>query len=446
MGEKTPADIARATLKLLSARQLAPTPENYQSVYHEVAGLEMATLAVLPPDLAQQLARTLELARPAFDGHDVRLRDMVEQLLHFLRQPMPDTAILQVMLQNFGHHLAFVAQEQSQTRASLLQLLGLMLNNMAVLCVDDRWLHGQLEQLQAAMRPPLSLVQLHVAERSLQEVIAQQSAAKGKLVQAQEDLRVLLSAFVARLTDIGDSNVVYQQQLEDCAQQLSSVSHLHELAPVLHQVMQATRVMTERCAQAQQELQTLRARSQAGYAEIEQLRQELAQTSAQARQDALTGVLNRRGLEEAVALEMQRAHLTQAPLCVALLDLDNFKALNDRLGHDTGDRALEHLVAVARQVLRSQDHLARHGGEEFVFLLPDTTLAQAVEIMKRLQRALTTRYFLQGHERVLITFSAGVAQVDPGEEYAQVLVRADKAMYQAKHTGKNRVVAAPTVL
>lgn len=122
--------------------------------------------------------------------------------------------------------------------------------------------------------------------------------------------------------------------------------------------------------------------------------------------------------------------------------MDNFKALNDRWGHDAGDKALEHLVGVAKKVLRSQDQLARYGGEEFAFLLPNTQQSQAVEIMRRLQRELTTRYFLQDNERVLITFSAGVAQILPDEEYQQALTRADQAMYQAKRAGKNQVVAA----
>src|SRR5690606_38576329 len=131
-----------------------------------------------------------------------------------------------------------------------------------------------------------------------------------------------------------------------------------------------------------------------------------------------------------------------APLCVALLDLDNFKALNDRLGHATGDEALVHLAEVARQVLRPQDQLARYGGEEFVILLPDTEVDDGVRIMQRLQRELTKRYFLKGEERVLITFSAGVAQVKGESDGPEALRRADQAMYLAKRSGKNRVVPA----
>jgi len=140
--------------------------------------------------------------------------------------------------------------------------------------------------------------------------------------------------------------------------------------------------------------------------------------------------------------EIARARRLGAPLCLALLDLDNFKELNDRLGHVTGDAALVHLAEVTRSVMRSQDLLGRYGGEEFVLLLPDTALESGVEAMKRLQRELSTRLFMQGKEKVLITFSAGVVQLQDTETSAEALLRADAAMYLAKRAGKNRVVAA----
>ena len=127
---------------------------------------------------------------------------------------------------------------------------------------------------------------------------------------------------------------------------------------------------------------------------------------------------------------------------MALLDVDNFKQLNDRLGHDTGDAALVHLANVVRAVMRPQDQLARYGGEEFVILLPDTTQEQGVEAMQRLQRELTTRFFLRNNEKVLITFSAGVAQMTPQETATETIRRADQGMYLAKRAGKNRVIAA----
>jgi diguanylate cyclase len=125
-----------------------------------------------------------------------------------------------------------------------------------------------------------------------------------------------------------------------------------------------------------------------------------------------------------------------------LLDIDNFKKLNDTLGHATGDVALAHLAEVTREVMRPQDTLARYGGEEFVILLPDTLLEQGIEAMTRLQRELTKSFFLAGTEKVLITFSAGVAQLTTTESGAEAIKRADQAMYLAKRAGKNRVLGA----
>jgi diguanylate cyclase len=127
---------------------------------------------------------------------------------------------------------------------------------------------------------------------------------------------------------------------------------------------------------------------------------------------------------------------------MAMLDIDNFKNINDRLGHATGDEALTHLAAVAREVMRPQDTLARYGGEEFVILLPDTPLDRGIEAMTRLQRELTKRYFLTGTEKILITFSAGVAQMAADESGHDAIRRADQAMYLAKRAGKNRVLGA----
>lgn len=440
MVEKSPSTLAREALRLLFSREQPPTPENYQAAYYEVAGTMDAI--VVPPGLAHQLARLCEFAQPAFAHSDARLREMSEQLVHFLRQPQPELSTALLLLQNFSHRLSFAVPDQVQLHEGLLRLLGLILQNMAVLCLDDQWLEGQLSALQTATEPPLTLPRLQEMEQRLQEVIFKQTEAKERLVQAQNQVRDLLATFIDRLADIGDTNSSYHDHLEQCAAKLTKVSQLHEITPLLEDVIGATRAMADRCDLARHELHTLRMQSEQGMQEINRLRDALVETSAQARTDAQTGALNRRGMDEALEQEVKAAQKTGAPLCVALLDLDDFKNLNDRLGHDAGDKALEHLVHVAKKIMRTQDQLARYGGEEFVFLLPGTTATQAVEVMKRLQRALTAQYFLQDNERVLITFSAGVAQLQANEDYQHALIRADKAVYMAKKAGKNRVFFA----
>ncbi len=252
----------------------------------------------------------------------------------------------------------------------------------------------------------------------------------------------MLAAFLDQLSAMNQSSSAFQVSIEASAQQLATVRTIEDLTPLLKQVIDATRAMAEDTGYAHEQLAALQSRALATDAELFRLHQELHQASASARHDPLTDTLNRRGLDEALAREIAGVRRKEAPLCVSLLDIDNFKTFNDRLGHATGDEALIHLVQVVRQHLRPIDTLARYGGEEFVILMPDTAVAAGIEAMKRLQRELTRNFFLAGNEKILITFSAGVAQLTAEESGEDAIARADQAMYLAKRAGKNRVMGA----
>ncbi len=160
------------------------------------------------------------------------------------------------------------------------------------------------------------------------------------------------------------------------------------------------------------------------------------------REDQLTGSLNRRGLDDVFERELARSERRNSPLCIAMLDLDDFKRLNDTHGHTAGDEALIHLVRVIKDTLRTMDVIARFGGEEFLIVLPDTTMDDAMQTVTRVQRELTKRIFMHNNERLLITFSAGVALRAGIEDQTTMIKRADEALYKAKRAGKNRVIAA----
>jgi len=279
-------------------------------------------------------------------------------------------------------------------------------------------------------------------QRRLKDVIFKQIEAKGRMVEAQEQMKEMLGAFIERLTAITETSSAYHAKMEQCAGQIASASSFEEIAPVLQEVMGTIRAIALDSRIAHDELASLRERTQQKHLEMEHLQQQLDRVSALARHDPLTGTLNRKGLDEVLEREIARAVRGAGPLCLALLDIDNFKLINDQMGHDTGDTALVHLADVVRSTMRPQDILSRYGGEEFVLVLPETTVAQGVEAMQRLQRALTTRFFLKDTEKVLITFSAGVAQLLVAESSAEAIHRANQAMYLAKRSGKNRVLAA----
>ena len=174
-------------------------------------------------------------------------------------------------------------------------------------------------------------------------------------------------------------------------------------------------------------------------ARIAELESALRKAGEIASHDPLTGALNRRGLNEAFARETARAMRAGQPLMLVLLDLDDFKAVNDRHGHAVGDAALVHLVRVMGATLRPTDVCCRLGGEEFVVLMPGSDRAAAVKVMARLQVALAASE-VPGAPLTL-AFSAGVVLARRGDSLAQLLARADRRVYRAKAAGKGRVVS-----
>jgi diguanylate cyclase len=344
------------------------------------------------------------------------------------------------MLVNYSHRLSFAAEDQAEIKSALLKLLHLVFANIAELSLEDQWLKGQMDALMDASKPPLSLRRLDDVERRLKDVIAKQKDAKEKAVQAQNEMRDMLAVFIDRLSAMSQTTGTFQSKLEESARLIEQAKSMAEIAPVLKEVVGATRSMASESQTVRDELRSMREQANTTEAEIAKLHQELDRVSTQARHDPLTGALNRKGLEEALEREISTVRRKETPLCMALLDIDNFKKLNDTLGHSTGDEALKHLATVARECMRPQDTLARYGGEEFVILLPDTPMDKGIEAMTRLQRELTKKFFLAGAEKILITFSAGVAQLADEEKGMEAIRRADQAMYLAKRAGKNRVV------
>lgn len=156
--------------------------------------------------------------------------------------------------------------------------------------------------------------------------------------------------------------------------------------------------------------------------------------------DALTGIANRRHFREEAERALDRAERYGEPLSLVMLDIDHFKHVNDTHGHQTGDQVLLETVSRINSCLRKSDIAGRWGGEEFVVLLPHTDVAEAHYAAERLRTALAAAPIQVGGNALLVTLSAGFAQRVPGEVLDAFIARADTALYQAKNSGRNRVI------
>ncbi len=172
----------------------------------------------------------------------------------------------------------------------------------------------------------------------------------------------------------------------------------------------------------------------------EELQLALARIEALARRDALTGTFNRGYAEELLQRALRRHDRSGAPFCVAMLDLDHFKRVNDQHGHAVGDAVLVAFAQTVQQQLRDTDTLTRWGGEEFLLLLDDAGPEAAASLMARVQAAVRALQVPLPEGSVSCRFSAGLAALQPGDSLKALLLRADQALYRAKAEGRDRVV------
>lgn len=331
------------------------------------------------------------------------------------------------------------AEDNHELSGGLKRLVGLLFLNIGELVGDEAWLSGQLAAMQNLMAGDLQADALLEAERSLRELAYKQGVIKGSLDEAKAKLKILITTFIDRIGDMSRSADGYHARIGVYSEKISQASDINELGDVVEGLSADVAELRDALSQSHVELVAARGQAEQAQMRMHELEQELAQVSNLVREDQLTGALNRRGMDEAFSRELARSERLGARLSIGLLDIDHFKKLNDSLGHQVGDEALRHLARVVKNLLRPTDILARYGGEEFLVLLPNSDAEEAAEVLKRVQRALTKEFFLHDNERVLITFSAGVAERLAGENETGMIARADAAMYRAKQSGRNRV-------
>ena len=404
-----------------------------------------------PSDIAAELrsglAKTLDGPMAAALAHDAKLTTRVHALANAARETRDAAAAreLAASIEALSQLVSDDAGNEQRMKLSLLKPLRLLVENMHQLLSGDDWLRSQFDIMQRVFAEPLTEGSIADAENAMRALMTKQVEMKDTVEAARNDLKTLAHTFIERLGKLASTTDAYNSKLQDYDRQIDQADDIGSLGTVLHDLMTDTRNMQQTTATAHTELQSARQRVERADGSVRDQGRQLTAMARLTREDLLTGVMNRRALETTFDHRAAEADKDDEPMCAALVDVDNFKALNARLGNVAGDAALRHLVGVVKDHLRPQDRIARYSGEEFVLLLPDTDEATAVDLMTRLQRSLTKHFFMYKQERTLITFSCGLALRAPGEALSTVVGRADQAMAAAKDAGKNRVIRAETL-
>lgn len=442
-------------LELLMQRIDRPTASNNISLVDPAPVPSNTTASISLVDTPEQedpcrrvlkdlLYRTLTLALSSLLKPNPPLALESEALGLAVREANNEPELNQIAsrLKQLCFQIELQSGDSAEQHELLLRLFDLLLTNIHDLLDNDNWLRGQIEVVQNLISGPIDHRALQEATRSLKDVIYKQGVLKNSIDESNTSVKNMMTAFIDRLNAMANSTDIYQDKMDLYANKIRNTSDANEVSNIIGNILDETRVVQSETLRSRDIIVAAQKEVTEAAEKIKGLEDKLAQMSELVREDQLTGSLNRRGMEDIFEREADRADRRSTPLCIAMLDLDNFKKLNDTHGHNAGDEALVHLVRIVKQTLRSIDVIARWGGEEFIIIMPETGLEEAAQAMVRVQRELTKHFFTADEQRLFITFSAGVALRMPHEAQETLIKRADKAMYEAKQSGKNRVVKA----
>ena len=432
-----PVGVAAGQAADSRATEAHQAPGASRSPDDALAPIEPQVSEDLQPQVIASLDRSLRAGLPRDEPRGLALADELSALAGRIRSEgatreiadwVATTCLRAEALFEHRHHLV----------DELLALCRSLSSGLTELAEDASWAQGQSDQLRQHLDEAASARAVRAARDMLELTRRQQREMLAERERARDALKSMVRQMVSELAELGQVTGRFSAHIEHSAVAIVQADSIDGLADVVQALLGETRAVQGQVTAAHQRMAAEQARANELEACVRALEADLRRLSDEVATDALTQVANRRGMLAAFEIERARLDREGSTLAVGLIDIDNFKRLNDSLGHAVGDVALKALAARVKDSLRPMDHVARFGGEEFVVLLPQTSPAEAQQVLTRLQRELTAGLFMhEGHD-VLVTFSAGVTAYRSGEALEQALERADEGLYEAKRSGKNR--------
>jgi diguanylate cyclase len=260
--------------------------------------------------------------------------------------------------------------------------------------------------------------------------------------ERESELRKIIDLMTAAMTGLDNENRDFYASIRTQGERFEQITLLDDIKRIKNELEREVDSMRSMVRKKEtQDQKALEALS----SQVDILKQELDKARHSAKTDGLTGVCNRKALDEYLRSLVERNSVTRSPFSLLMMDLDNFKQLNDVYGHTVGDRMLLAFAEKCRSAVRSDDFLARYGGEEFTLILPGASLRNATKKAKHLCKTIAAaRYAADDAPKadvISVTVSIGVSTYRNGDTVKSVVERADQCLYKAKADGKNRVVA-----
>lgn len=259
--------------------------------------------------------------------------------------------------------------------------------------------------------------------------------AERELIEVKSAIRALIDSLIEELVDIDAGMTKYSDMLADTSKQLAAPSDIGVLSDLVEKLIRETNRQRDSNVRNLEKANSLKQ-------DISKMRDVLEEMSEAAFEDALTGIANRRALDQTLQLLIEKADAADEPYCLILLDVDHFKRVNDDHGHTVGDRVLRFVAEMIKRSVKGGDFVARFGGEEFAIVLPNTAYQDGFQLAQNILKNISTARFKirkNGKSLHSITLSAGITELRHDDSLESFIDRADSHLYAAKDAGRNVV-------
>jgi diguanylate cyclase len=263
---------------------------------------------------------------------------------------------------------------------------------------------------------------------------------KKYLLDRESEFKDIIDILTRAMVTLDSENQEYNQKILKQSENIEEITRLDDIKKLkkalIQEIEQIRETVQEKQSHDSSKLENLSNK-------VNNLSVELERARTESLTDGMTGIYNRKAFDSHISSLVEKNTVSKTPFSLLMLDIDDFKKVNDNYGHQTGDRVILAIISKCRQSIRGEDFFARYGGEEFVIILPGASLKNAIKRAEHICKSIaSTRYYLDdvaGSPTLSVTVSIGVSSLQKADTIATVTQRADKALYAAKHNGKNCV-------
>ncbi|MEY2341594.1 diguanylate cyclase [Acidithiobacillus sp. IBUN Pt1247-S3] len=372
------------------------------------------------------------------DSRGQAIIETVDNLLSNHGAPAQDFIQL---LRNLWERLDDDEIEKEKVQDIYRRALRLLFSGSAELFTKDPWFSEQLKTLgEAFSTPPATALQAQELLSGLTELLYRQEQRRAPVTDVDRALQELLQLVFQYIETLSEGSSDTYDEFVRISTEIERSDDPKHIRSLVGKLVERSRSLQDMLRDSRDALRQARAQLEGARSRVQDMEEEISQLNLLVHEDPLTHLLNRRGLHLVFERETARAERQKGTLSIALLDLDHFKKINDRFGHETGDEILRHFSGLLRQSLRTEDAIARYGGEEFVVLMPGAVPKLAIQILERLQSTLRTHPLVTtDQQHITVNFSAGIVGWRPATNLESALSAADHALYRAKRDGRQRI-------